>query len=109
MNLPPDKLKLLSQCDNEKKWELVCDEVRIQYHQKALKPLCFVVAADVRKDTETFCLSDCRRRVNVSLWIYVNLVLKERFQVKSPPSTYLTKIKSFYQDQGGVPRRVSVI
>lgn len=28
MNLPPDKLKLLSQCDNEKKWELVCDEVR---------------------------------------------------------------------------------
>lgn len=29
MNLPPDKLKLLSQYDNEKKWELVCDQVRI--------------------------------------------------------------------------------
>uniref|UniRef100_A0A673B972 Formin-like protein 1 n=1 Tax=Sphaeramia orbicularis TaxID=375764 RepID=A0A673B972_9TELE len=58
MNLPPDKLKLLSQYDNEKKWELVCDQ--------------------------------------------------ERFQVKSPPSTYLTKIKSFYQDQGGVTRRVSL-
>ncbi|XP_029913925.1 formin-like protein 1 isoform X2 [Myripristis murdjan] len=56
MNLPPDKLKLLSQYDNDKKWELVCDQ--------------------------------------------------ERFQVKSPPSTYLTKIKSFYQDQGGVPRRL---
>ncbi|XP_029997332.1 formin-like protein 1 isoform X2 [Sphaeramia orbicularis] len=56
MNLPPDKLKLLSQYDNEKKWELVCDQ--------------------------------------------------ERFQVKSPPSTYLTKIKSFYQDQGGVTRRL---
>lgn len=28
MNLPPDKLKLLSQYDNEKKWELVCDQVR---------------------------------------------------------------------------------
>uniref|UniRef100_A0A7N5ZY41 Formin-like 1a n=1 Tax=Anabas testudineus TaxID=64144 RepID=A0A7N5ZY41_ANATE len=55
MNLPPDKLKLLSQYDNDKKWELVCDQ--------------------------------------------------ERFQVKSPPSTYLTKIKSFYQDQGGVSRR----
>uniref|UniRef100_A0A671Y1Q5 Formin like 1 n=1 Tax=Sparus aurata TaxID=8175 RepID=A0A671Y1Q5_SPAAU len=41
MNLPPDKLKLLSQYDNEKKWELVCDQ--------------------------------------------------ERFQVKSPPSTYLLK------------------
>ncbi|XP_039976270.1 formin-like protein 1 [Xiphias gladius] len=56
MNLPPDKLKLLSQYDNEKKWELVCDQ--------------------------------------------------ERFQVKSPPSTYLAKIKSFYQDQGGVSRRL---
>lgn len=55
MNLPPDKLQLLSEYDNEKKWELVCDQ--------------------------------------------------ERFQVKSPPSTYLTKIKSLYQDQGGVPRR----
>ncbi|XP_034046531.1 formin-like protein 2 [Thalassophryne amazonica] len=56
MNLPPDKLKILSQYDNDKKWELVCDQ--------------------------------------------------ERFQVKSPPSAYLTKIKSFYQDQGGVSRRV---
>ncbi|RXN03451.1 formin 1 [Labeo rohita] len=55
MNLPPDKMKLLSQYDNEKKWELVCDQ--------------------------------------------------ERFQVKNPPSAYLTKIKSFYQDQGGVSRR----
>ncbi|KAI7803152.1 putative formin-like protein 1 [Triplophysa rosa] len=27
MNLPPDKMKLLSQYDNEKKWELVCDQV----------------------------------------------------------------------------------
>uniref|UniRef100_A0A673GDR0 Formin-like protein 1 n=1 Tax=Sinocyclocheilus rhinocerous TaxID=307959 RepID=A0A673GDR0_9TELE len=55
MNLPPDKMKLLSQYDNEKKWELVCDQ--------------------------------------------------ERFQVRNPPSAYLTKIKSFYQDQGGVARR----
>uniref|UniRef100_A0A8C3NBC9 Uncharacterized protein n=1 Tax=Geospiza parvula TaxID=87175 RepID=A0A8C3NBC9_GEOPR len=28
MNLPPDKMKLLSQYDNEKKWELICDQVR---------------------------------------------------------------------------------
>uniref|UniRef100_A0AAR2J4P3 Formin-like 1a n=1 Tax=Pygocentrus nattereri TaxID=42514 RepID=A0AAR2J4P3_PYGNA len=50
MNLPPDKMMLLSQYDNEKKWELVCDQ--------------------------------------------------ERFQVKNPPSAYLNKIRSFYQDQG---------
>ncbi|XP_057673867.1 formin-like protein 1 isoform X2 [Corythoichthys intestinalis] len=55
MNLPPDKLQLLNQYDNDKKWELVCDQ--------------------------------------------------ERFQVKSPPSTYPAKIKSFYQDQVVVARR----
>uniref|UniRef100_A0A8C9VNY4 Formin like 1 n=1 Tax=Scleropages formosus TaxID=113540 RepID=A0A8C9VNY4_SCLFO len=30
MNLPPDKVKLLHQYDNEKKWELVCDQERFQ-------------------------------------------------------------------------------
>lgn len=27
MNLPPDKARLLRQYDNEKKWELICDQV----------------------------------------------------------------------------------
>ncbi|XP_034497122.1 formin-like protein 1 isoform X7 [Ailuropoda melanoleuca] len=30
MNLPPDKVQLLSQYDNEKKWELICDQERFQ-------------------------------------------------------------------------------
>ncbi|XP_052398069.1 formin-like protein 1 [Carassius gibelio] len=30
MNLPADKVKLLCQYDNEKKWELVCDQERFQ-------------------------------------------------------------------------------
>ncbi|XP_041817963.1 formin-like protein 1 [Chelmon rostratus] len=30
MNLPPDKVKILSQYDNEKKWDLVCDQERFQ-------------------------------------------------------------------------------
>ncbi|XP_049336227.1 formin-like protein 1 isoform X3 [Astyanax mexicanus] len=30
MNLPPDKAELLCQYDNEKKWELVCDQERFQ-------------------------------------------------------------------------------
>lgn len=62
----------------------------------------------------------CLTLVNVSpcqeiegaLWAHVDSALcespQERFQVKSPPSTYLTKIKSLYQDQGGVSRRVSL-
>ncbi|XP_035757049.1 formin-like protein 1 [Egretta garzetta] len=30
MNLPPDKMQLLNQYDNEKKWELICDQERFQ-------------------------------------------------------------------------------
>ncbi|KAA0713216.1 Formin-like protein 3 [Triplophysa tibetana] len=30
MNLPPDKVRLLRQYDNEKKWELICDQERFQ-------------------------------------------------------------------------------
>lgn len=29
MNLPPDKVKILSQYDNEKKWDLICDQVGV--------------------------------------------------------------------------------
>lgn len=31
MNLPPDKARLLRQYDNEKKWELICDQVGISH------------------------------------------------------------------------------
>lgn len=31
MNLPPDKVKILSQYDSEKKWDLICDQVDFQY------------------------------------------------------------------------------
>lgn len=27
MDLPPDKAKLLKQYDNEKKWDIICDQV----------------------------------------------------------------------------------
>uniref|UniRef100_A0A8C5GSR0 Formin-like protein 1 n=1 Tax=Gouania willdenowi TaxID=441366 RepID=A0A8C5GSR0_GOUWI len=30
MNLPPDKVMILSQYDNEKKWDLICDQERFQ-------------------------------------------------------------------------------
>lgn len=32
MNLPPDKARLLRQYDNEKKWDLICDQVRSLIH-----------------------------------------------------------------------------
>lgn len=28
MDLPPDKAKLLKNYDNEKKWDIICDQVR---------------------------------------------------------------------------------
>lgn len=31
MDLPPDKAKLLKQYDNEKKWDIICDQVSISY------------------------------------------------------------------------------
>lgn len=36
MNLPPDKVQLLSQYDNEKKWELICDQVGARRAQRPL-------------------------------------------------------------------------
>lgn len=31
MDLPPDKAKLLKQYDNEKKWDIICDQVSSSY------------------------------------------------------------------------------
>lgn len=28
MDLPPDKVKLLRQYDDEKKWDMICDQVK---------------------------------------------------------------------------------
>ncbi|XP_032891330.1 formin-like protein 1 isoform X2 [Amblyraja radiata] len=53
MNLPPDKIKLLSQYDNEKKWELICDQERFQAknppHAYILKLRGFLDQGGVRK------------------------------------------------------------
>jgi len=44
MDLPPDKAKLLKNYDDEKKWELVCDQVCIQqsYQLKNKDLLTFI-------------------------------------------------------------------
>lgn len=40
MNLPPDKARLLRQYDNEKKWELICDQVRESKGRELLRCSC---------------------------------------------------------------------
>lgn len=32
MDLPPDKVKLLKQYDDEKKWDMICDQVVLFAH-----------------------------------------------------------------------------
>jgi len=38
MDLPPDKARFLRQYDDEKKWDIICDQVR--------SPSCFHLASD---------------------------------------------------------------
>lgn len=49
MNLPPDKARLLRQYDNEKKWELICDQVRngrILWRKQAAACVCWACLGD---------------------------------------------------------------
>lgn len=39
MDLPPDKAKLLKNYDDEKKWDIICDQVKI--HQLQYTPNIF--------------------------------------------------------------------
>ena len=85
MNLPPDKARLLRQYDNEKKWDLICDQVGMGgvgggsvlcHHPMAVSP--------PRPHTP--------------------IPPQERFQVKSPPHAYIQKLQSFLDP--GVTRKV---
>ncbi|OPJ79668.1 formin-like protein 2 isoform B [Patagioenas fasciata monilis] len=55
MNLPPDKARLLRQYDNEKKWELICDQERFQVknppHTYIQKLKGYLDPAVTRKDS----------------------------------------------------------
>ncbi|KAG2468536.1 FMNL3 protein, partial [Polypterus senegalus] len=78
MNLPPDKARLLRQYDNEKKWDLICDQVGARaggHNATILAPCAFGDA----------------------------FVLQERFQVKNPPHAYIQKLQGFLDP--GVTRK----
>lgn len=81
MNLPPDKARLLRQYDNEKKWDLICDQVGAGW-SLGLGGAC----AAVPVSPTPFCPP------------------QERFQVKSPPHAYIQKLRSFLEP--GVTRKV---
>lgn len=83
MNLPPDKARLLRQYDNEKKWDLICDQVR------GLEGGCGVRGG--------VCGA-------VPMSPSPPVPPQERFQVKSPPHAYIQKLQSFLDP--GVTRKV---
>ncbi|RXN00570.1 Formin-like protein 3 [Acipenser ruthenus] len=74
MNLPPDKARLLRQYDNEKKWELVCDQERFQVknppHTYILKLKGYLDPAVTRKKF--------RRRVQESTQVLRELEISLR-------------------------------
>lgn len=37
MDLPPDKAKLLKNYDSEKKWDIICDQVRVTFLLNLIK------------------------------------------------------------------------
>lgn len=59
MNLPPDKVKLLCQYDNEKKWELICDQVGLLCRRRPSRRL--VNNAHLRRN-DGEVLTTCVRR-----------------------------------------------
>lgn len=78
MDLPPDKAKLLKSYDNEKKWDIICDQVR--------------------------CSS--RPRDSPANRLFSRL-FQEMVQAKDPPSHYLTKLRTYLDPKASRSHRVS--
>uniref|UniRef100_A0A1D5RJ06 Formin like 3 n=1 Tax=Macaca mulatta TaxID=9544 RepID=A0A1D5RJ06_MACMU len=84
MNLPPDKARLLRQYDNEKKWDLICDQERFQvknpphtYIQKLQSFLDPSVTRKVKYEAERPRLK-FRRRVQESTKVLRELEISLR-------------------------------
>jgi hypothetical protein len=48
MDLPPDKAKLLKQYDDEKKWDIICDQVSAFYHVLVRQVLAYFTISLIR-------------------------------------------------------------
>lgn len=77
MDLPPDKAKLLKNYDNEKKWDIICDQVRNKQ----------IVAEFNLNHT-------------------LKLSSQEMVQAKDPPSHYLTKLRTYLDPKASRSHRV---
>uniref|UniRef100_A0A670KF69 Formin like 3 n=1 Tax=Podarcis muralis TaxID=64176 RepID=A0A670KF69_PODMU len=82
MNLPPDKARLLRQYDNEKKWDLICDQERFQVknppHTYIQKLKSFLDPGVTRKVSRSEYLMYFRRRVQESTKVLRELEISLR-------------------------------
>lgn len=99
MNLPPDKARLLRQYDNEKKWDLICDQVR-SWTQKLLNLRCDCTHTCPNNPLYTNTVTS----TNTHYYAHTVVCLQERFQVKNPPHTYIQKLRGYLDP--GVTRKV---
>ncbi|KAG7217722.1 hypothetical protein INR49_020979 [Caranx melampygus] len=78
MNLPPDKVRLLRSYDNEKKWELICDQERFQVknppHTYIQKLRGFLDPAVTRKKKSSGVDSDAQRTGDFSSYKHIGWV-----------------------------------
>ncbi|XP_051819041.1 formin-like protein 3 isoform X4 [Antechinus flavipes] len=88
MNLPPDKARLLRQYDNEKKWDLICDQERFQVknppHTYIQKLQSFLDPSVTRKKF--------RRRVQESTKVLRELEISLR-------TNYIGWVREFLSDE----------
>ncbi|KAK1903273.1 Formin-like protein 3 [Dissostichus eleginoides] len=84
MNLPPDKARLLRQYDNEKKWELICDQERFQVknppHTYLQKLRSYLDPAVTRKDVPTAEEGSLSEQTAWELKLTVNSKFRRRVQ-----------------------------
>ena len=92
MDLPPDKVKLLRQYDDEKKWDMICDQVNIISVSHDTKHLVLHSWLPER----AVQLSMKNHKVRTTRYsILMNPDKQERVHAKETPPYYLRKLKTY--------------
>lgn len=60
MDLPPDKAKLLKNYDNEKKWDIICDQVKESMKMNFIIRFC----NEITILSVVFCRKWCKQKIH---------------------------------------------
>uniref|UniRef100_A0A8C1Q8P7 Formin-like 3 n=1 Tax=Cyprinus carpio TaxID=7962 RepID=A0A8C1Q8P7_CYPCA len=95
MNLPPDKARLLRQYDNEKKWDLICDQERFQVKNPPhtyIQKLRGYLDPRVTRKVSNIRMIKFRRRVQESTKVLRELEISLR-------TNYIGWVREFLNDE----------